>query len=1030
MLSAIVRWALGNRLLVIAGTALLVVAGVVAARNLPIDAVPDVTNVQVQIITAAAALSPLEVEQYVTAPVERSLGGIPALTELRSTSRYGLSTVTAVFRDGTNIYFARQQIAERMREITDAIPERYGRPEIGPISTGLGEIYQFVLRGKDHSLMELKALLDWNLMVALRMVPGIVEVNTFGGEDKQYEVRLDSARMAAVGVGLSEVFEALARNNANAGGGYIERNREAILIRSEGLVGSLDDIRNVVVAGGAGAAPVTVGSLGTVSMAPQLRRGAATMDGDGEVVLGVALMLMGENARAVTQRVKARLAEIARTLPEGVSIEPYYDRSVLVDRTIRTATHNLVLGAVLVVIVLFLLLGRLRAGLIVAAAIPLAMLAAILGMWASGTSGNLMSLGAIDFGLIVDGSVIIIENASRRLSEKRQELRRALAAEERQEVIASATTEVRRASVFGEAIIAIVYVPVLLLSGIEGKLFRPMAATVLFALGGAFVLSLTLMPVLASFFLRGEPEREPWLLRGARQAFTPAIRGAQRHPFWVVGGGLVAIIAAVASFQLLGAEFVPTLDEGSFLIQMRRLPGTALTATIDTDLRIGRALRQIPEITMAVSRIGQPSLGNEAVGIESSEFYLSLKPQSEWRRGKDKEALAEEIEKTIETAVPEVALGLSQPIHERTNELVAGFRSDVVLSIYGDDLGVLRGLANRAAELLKTVPGVADLKPEPVAGQPYLRIVPDRARLARFGLTVDDVNALTETLSVGHEVGQVFEGQRRYPLVVAQDLEKGASMDAISNLLLKSGGGQRVPLREVADVKLEEGPAQISREGGSRRITVEMNVRGRDTVGFVEEAQARLAYGLKLPAGYRATWSGQYQHYQAARARLLVVVPVALLLILLLLYLAFHEVSPALLIFLNVPFAITGGVAALALRGLPFSISAGVGFIALFGVAVLNGLVLLSVAHQHEAEGMASAQAAFAAAEERLRPVLMTALVAILGFIPMAVSTAPGAEVQRPLATVVIGGLISATLLTLLVLPTVYGLVRSRLARE
>ena len=862
------------------------------------------------------------------------------------------------------------------------------------------------------------------------MVPGIVELNTFGGYDKQYEVRLDPARMAAVGVGLQDVFEALARSNANAGGGYIERNREAVLIRSEGLVGSVDDIRNVVVAGGPSAAPITVKSLGTVSVAPRLRRGAAAMDGQSEVVLGVALMLMGENSRVVTERVKARLAEIVKTLPEGVTVEPYYDRTALVDRIVRTATHNLVMGAALVIVVLFLLLGRLRAGLIVAAVIPLAMLAAIIGMWASGTSGNLMSLGAIDFGLIVDGSVIIIENASRRLTAKRDELRRALTDEERREVIASATTEVRRASVFGEAIIAIVYVPVLLLSGIEGKLFRPIAATVLFALARAFVLSLTLIPVLASFFLHGEHEHEPWLLRRSRAVFAPAMRKAQRHPLWVIGGAALAIAAALVAFPLLGAEFVPTLDEGSFTLQVRGLPGTALTASVDANLRLQRALRSIPEIEKTVSRIGTPTVANDPMGPESSDVYVSLKPRSAWQSGKSKDDLAQEIKRAVETHVPEVAFTVNQPIHERTNELIAGFRSDVVLSIYGDDLAVLHQLAERATEVLRSVPAASDVKPEQVSGQPYLRIVPDRSRLARFGLTVDDVNALTEPLSIGHEVGQVFEGQRRYPLSVVQDLSKSAGVETISNVTLRGSGGQRVPLREVAEVKLEEGPAQISRDAGSRRITFEMNVRGRDTVGFVEDARARLERELKLPPGYRATWSGQYQHYQAARARLLVVVPAALALILLLLYLAFHELSPALLIFLNVPFAITGGVAALALRGLPFSISAGVGFVALFGVAVLNGLVLLSVAHTHEQEGMDATQAAFVAAEERLRPVLMTALVAILGFIPMAVSTAPGSEVQRPLATVVIGGLISATILTLLVLPTVYGPVRSRIARR
>ncbi|HVI22328.1 MAG TPA: CusA/CzcA family heavy metal efflux RND transporter, partial [Myxococcales bacterium] len=910
-----------------------------------------------------------------TFPVERNLGGLPFLKELRSVSRYGLSVVTAVFHDGTDIYFARQQINERMREIGEAIPARYGKPEMGPISTALGEIYQFVVRGKGQSLMELETLLDWTLIPQLRMVPGIVELNSFGGEDKQYEVRLDPRKLASARLGLSDVIDALSRSNANAGGGYLERNREAILIRSEGLIGNLDDVRNVVVAATPKGAPITVGALGAVEFAPRLRRGAATINGEGEAVVGVALMLLGENSRVVTERVKERVAEIAKTLPQGVHIEPFYDRAELVDRTIRTALRNLGEGALLVVIVLFLLLGSMRAGLIVATAIPLAMLAAVIGMYATGTTGNLMSLGAIDFGLIVDGAVIIIENASRRLTEKHEEMGRDLDRRERDEVIASATTEVRQASVFGEFIIGIVYVPVLLLTGIEGKLFRPMATTVLFALAGAFLLSLTLMPVLASLFLRGEPEREALVLRGARRAFHPALFHAQRHPVIVVAIGLAAVLAATVGFRFLGAEFVPTLDEGSLLIEARRLPGTALTTSIDTDLRLERELRKrVPEITDVVSRIGAPEVANDPMGVEQSDIYILLKAQDEWRKGILKSDLAREVSETIDSITPEIGYSISQPIQMRTNELIAGIRSDVAVSVYGDDLAELRRLGDQAGDIVRKIRGATGVKVEQVAGQRYLRILPDRVRLARYGLAIEDVNAATETIAVGYEVGPVFEGQRRFSLVVRQAIAGSDDFDAIGSLPLKARSGHIVPLGDVAEIKVETGPAQISRDKGSRRITVETNVAGRDTVGFVADARTALDRELKLPAGYRAEWGGQFQHYTEARDRLLLVVPLALGLILFLLWFAFHEISPALLIFLDVPFAITGGVAALLLRGLPFSISAGVGFIALFGVAVLNGLVLLSVAHRHEEAGTPSPEAAFRAAEDRLRPVLMTAL--------------------------------------------------------
>ncbi len=1025
MLAAIVRASLRNRAVVIVGALLLAGVGIAAALRLPIDAVPDVTNVQVQIITPAPALSPLEVEQYVSFPVERGLGGIPRLEQVRSISRYGLSVVTAVFKDGTDIYFARQQIGERLRGIGEEV--RQGRPELGPISTGLGEVYQFVLRGEGHSLMELETLLDWTILPQIRMVPGVVELNSFGGHDKQYEVKLDPSKLAAVGLGLTDVVSALGRANANAGGGYIERDREAILIRAEGLITSLDDVRNVVVAASKSGAPITVDALGTVAFAPRLRRGAATANGEGEVVVGTALMLMGENSRVVTSRVKEKLAEIQKTLPKGVWIDPYYDRSELVERTITTAGKNLAEGALLVAAVLFLLLGTARAGLVVASVIPLAMLAAITGMWLSGTSGNLMSLGAIDFGLIVDGAVIIIENVSRRLTERAAGRDEPLGRSERDEVIVSATAEVRRASVFGELIIAIVYVPVLMLTGIEGKLFRPMAATVLFALLGAFILSLTLIPVLASLFVRGERSREPWLLRGARRAFEPLLLRARRHPIVVITTALVTVAATAVSFSALGADFVPTLDEGAILLEARRLPGSALSTSVETDLRLERALREIPEIRTIVSRIGAPEVANDPMGIEQSDIYIMLKPRADWRKHKTKSDLIREISRRVEATVPEIAFAISQPIQMRVNELVAGIRSDVAVSFFGEDLDQLRHLGARAGELLARVPGAAEVKVEQLAGQKYLRIIPDRVRLARYGLTIEDVNMVTETLAVGHEVGQVFEGQKRFALVVRMGAELGEDLQGVATLGLKTHDGRIVPLGDVADLKLEEGPAQVSRTDGSRRITVETNVRGRDTVGFVHEAGALLDRELELPTGYRARWGGQFQHYQEAKVRLAVVLPLALALILFLLYLAFGEMVPALVIFLNVPFAVTGGVAALALRGLPFSVSAAIGFIALFGVAVLNGVVLLSVAHRHESEGLSPMDAVFRAVRERLRPVLMTALVAVLGFLPMALSTAPGAEVQRPLATVVIGGIISSTLLTLLVLPTLYGLTRSRL---
>jgi cobalt-zinc-cadmium resistance protein CzcA len=1027
-LSGVVAWSLRHRAVVLLLTALLVIIGVRSAVELPIDAVPDITNVQVQVITTAPALSPIEVEQYVSVAVERAMSGIPKVEEIRSISKYGLSVVTVVFEDGTDIYFARQMVLERMREAEDAVPAAYGRPAMGPIATGLGEVYQFVVRGEGHSLMELEETLDWYIGPQLRTVPGIVELNSFGGEDKQYQVVIDPRRLQAAGLSVGEVIRALERSNANAGGGYIEHNREQVVIGTVGLVTSLDDLNSVVVGATPQGVAITVGNIGDVRFGPRLRRGAATMDGQGEVVVGVALMLMGENARTVTERVKAKLEELKPTLPAGIRIIPFYDRSALVNRTIKTVATNLAEGAVLVILVLLLLLGDVRAGLVVAATIPLAMLFAITVMRWTGASGNLMSLGAIDFGLIVDGAVIIVENAVRRLGEARAAQQRDLDPAERMAVIQEAAIEVRSASVFGEIIIAIVYVPILALRGIEGKLFHPMAMTVLFALLGAFILSLTLVPVLASYVLKHghDTHHEPWVMRQARRGYVPLLARVLKRPSITLAVGLVLLAAGGAFLTRLGAEFAPQLDEGDLLLEVRRLPGIALTETIATDLRIARAMADIPEVEHVVPRAGAPEVATDPMGIEQSDVYITLKDRNQWRPRLTKGELGKEVAAAVEAAVPEIAFGMSQPIQMRTNELIAGVRSDAAAQIYGPDLEKLQELGQQAAAALKGIPGVVDLRPEQSTGLTYLRIKPDRARLARYGLTIDDVNAVTETMAVGRVVGRVFEKDRRFAMVVRTAFDYQGNLDVVRALPLKSTSGQIVPLGDVAEIALEQGPALVNRDQQSRRFIVEFNVRDRDVVSTVEEARAAVAARLQLPTGYRVEWGGQFKNYVTARARLAIVVPLALALIVFLLWLAFGAMRPALLVFVNVPFAAVGGVLALWVRDIPFSISAGVGFIALFGVAVLNGLVLVSFCLHLQSEGTPAREAIARAAELRLRPVLMTALVAALGFVPMALSRAPGSEVQRPLATVVIGGLVTATALTLLLFPAVYALAHRR----
>ncbi|MFZ5479473.1 MAG: efflux RND transporter permease subunit [Myxococcota bacterium] len=1015
-LDRLIAWSLRNKLLVLIGTALVVAFGLRSASQLPIDAVPDVTNVQVQVLTDNPGLGPLEIERFVTFPVEAAMSGLPKLEELRSLSRFGLSSVTVVFHEGTDIYWARQLVAERLAQAREDIPEGYGEPELGPISSGLGEIFQFEVRGDGKSQMELRDVLEGIVAPRLRTVPGVVEVNAFGGELRTYTVSVTPEALAARGLALGDVFEALERNNVNVGGGYIQKGREQTLVRGVALYEDLDDIASVVVATTSEGTPVTVGHLGRVEFAPMIRQGAVTRDGRGEVVTGIGMMLLGENSRVVAARLREELEALQPSLPEGVTLEVFYDRTELVDRTIHTVGKNLLEGGVLVVAVLLLLLGNLRGGLVVAAAIPLSMLVAFTGMVTAGVSGNLMSLGAIDFGLIVDGSVVMIENIVRVVGEKRKHGERVDDA-----VILAAAREVARPVAFAVGIIILVYVPILTLTGIEGKMFRPMALTVVFALVGSLVFALVLMPVLGSMLLRHAEERETRIMEVTHRRYRPLLEAAMRRRGLVGGLAAVAFLASLALVPFLGAEFVPKLDEGAVALQIIRPPSVSLEESVRQAGLVERALRaEFPdEVDTVVSKTGRPEIATDPMGVDFSDVFVMLKPMDGWTRAESKDDLVAQMEEVLPARVPGVNFAFSQPIELRTNELIEGVRADVAVMIYGDDLGELKRAGDAIAGALQKVPGSADVKAEQVAGLPMLRVEIDREATARLGLDAADVMAAVETLG-GRTVGEVVKGRRRFAVQVRFPPELRMDAARVGDLLVGEPGGVRVPLGQVADLRVEEGPLQVSHENGQRRLTVEVNVRGRDVAGFVAEAQERIAADVELPAGYVLDWGGQFENLEEASGRLAVVVPLVLLLIFVLLQANFGSVRTTLLVYANVPLAITGGIVALAIRGLPFSISAGVGFIALFGIAVMNGVVLISQVRKLQDEGLSPWEAAAQGAETRLRPVLMTALVAGLGFIPMAISSGAGAEVQRPLATVVIGGLVTSTFLTLFVLPALY----------
>ena len=1019
MFEWIISASIKHRLLVVLGTLALIGIGFRAFKQLPIDAVPDLTNVQVQILTSAPALGPLDVERLVTAPVELAMSGLPHLKELRSLSRYGVSAVTVVLEDGVDPYFARQLVNERMLRARQSVSADYGVPELGPMSTGLGEIYQFEVRGSGQSPMELRSLLDWDIAPRLRIVPGVVEVNTFGGELKTYEVAVDPVRLVTSGISLQDLFTALRLNNRSAGGGAIQRGPEGLLVRGDALIHSLADLADIVIATRKGV-PVYVRQVGEVHFAPMLRQGAASRDGRGEVVAGMAMMLQGENSRTVAAAVQSAVNQINGNLPAGVRIEPFYDRTTLVNETIRTVSHNLLEGGALVIVVLFLMLRNLRAGLIAAAMIPLSMLVAFTGMRAAGVSGNLMSLGAIDFGLVVDGAIILLENAVHHLGEERVHLGRALKSEERDAVVLRSALEVRGATAFGEMIIALVYIPILSLQGVEGKMFQPMALTVLFALLGAFVLSLTLVPALASWVLPlATVDRESFLIAGARRIYAPALRATLRHPAVTTLIALIVLAISALIGSQMGTEFVPRLDEGALIIETNRLPSTSLEESLRQSAIIERTLGAFPEVTTVVVKTGRPEIANDPMGVEQSDVYVILKPREKWPGSQDHEALVGRMSQALEAAVPGAAFGFSQPIEMRMNELVSGVRSDFAVKIYGEDLPTLARIGTEIARVLKRVQGAADIKVDRVAGLPVLRVQVDRAAVARRGATASSVLDAIETIG-GYDVGTVLDGRRRFGLRVRLPAELRSDLEALKRLPIRTADDTFAPLADLATIDFVDEPLLVNRESIERRLFVQANVRRRDLGGFADEAQKEITAKVHLPPGYHLVYGGQFENLRRARARLFIVVPLSLLLICGLLYATFRSLPPALLILANVPFAATGGVLALAARGLPLSITAGVGFIALFGVAVLNGLVLISQIRKLRAEGTEPLEAATAGSLRRLRPVLTTALVASLGFIPMAIASGAGAEVQRPLATVVIGGLLSSTLLTLFVLPALY----------
>lgn len=1027
MLERIISFSIKNKIIIGLLTLALIVWGVWSALQLPIDALPDITNNQVQIITVCPTLAGQEVEQSVTYPIEQSIANLPDLVELRSISRFGLSVITVVFEEHVDVYFARQLINERLKEAESRIPKGVGTPELAPVSTGLGEVYQYIIHPKKgsedkYTAMDLRTMQDWIVVRQLYGTPGIAEINSFGGQLKQYEVAVSPDRLKAMGVTIPDIFTALEKNNENTGGAYIDKKPNAYFIRGIGLVTSMDDVRNIVVKNNANGIPILIRDVAEVQFGSAVRYGALTYNGEVDAVGGVVMMLKGANSFDVVSRVKEKMTTIQKSLPEDVIIEPYLDRTDLVNRAISTVERNLLEGALIVILVLVLFLGNLRAGLIVASAIPLSMLFALGMMNLFGVSANLMSLGAIDFGLIVDGAVIIVEATLFALENKRQATR--FTQDEMDDIVAESTSKMRKSAAFGEIIILIVYLPILTLVGIEGKMFGPMAQTVGFAILGAMILTLTYIPMVSALFLPKKISHNPTLsdrfITRLQRMYAPLLQRAIHIKGWVIGFTVLLFVVSVFLFTRMGGEFIPTLQEGDYAFHCILPQGTSLSQSIETSMQAARIIKQFPEVKIVVGKTGSAEVPTDPMPPEATDIIIVLKPDGEWREGVTFNSLADEINEALEV-IPGVFFEKSQPIQMRFNELMTGIRQDVAVKIFGENMDTLLSYANKVSTVVQRTEGTTQPSVERVEGLPQITIKYNRTQLANYGLNISDVNHVVSTAFAGEAAGVVYENERRFDLVVRLDSSHRSNLDDVNHLFLPTANGQQIPLSQVADIRMELGAAQISREGGKRRIVVGFNVKGRDVQSVVTDIQTSLDKEVKLPSGYYFTYGGTFENLQAASKRLMIAVPVALALIFILLYFTFTSLKESALIFTAIPMSAIGGIFALLARDMPFSISAGVGFIALFGVAVLNGIVLISTFNQLEKEGVSDIiERVIQGTKIRLRPVLMTATVASLGFLPMALSHGAGAEVQKPLATVVIGGLVTATFLTLFVLPLLY----------
>lgn len=1027
VLDRFVSGALRQRFFVLLCLAALLIVGYVAYRDVPVEAFPDLTNNQVVVVAEAPGLAAVEVELRVTYPVETAMMGVPGAEQVRSLSKFGLALITIVFEDNVPIYFARQLVTERLTDARERLPAGIALT-LGPVATAFGEIYQYLVEGDGVDAMTKKTVQDWEVRSRLRSVKGVSEVNSWGGLTKQFHVIVDPRKLEKYSISLRSVFEAIANNNASFGGGFIEHHSERYIVRGVGLATGEEDLRRIVLASDRGV-PIFVGDVADIQVAPMPRQGAVTHDGQGESVAGMVILLKGENAKTVAERIKERVIEIGKTLPQGLSLRPFYDQTEVIDRTTHTLRKNLLEGSLLVILVLLLFLRDVRASLLVALVIPLAMLTAFIGMRLFSVSANLMSLGAIDFGLIVDGAVVMMENFIRRRSEEPITMKPGTSTSEetrRLSFFIAAATEVARPVLFGVLIIVAVYLPIFTLQGLEGKMFRPMAITVCSAILGSLILSLTVVPVLSSFLLRldvGEHE-EAWFQR-LRRRYLRFLTNALSHRLSTVSIALVVVVLAIGSIPFLGTEFMPKLDEGSILIETRKLPSIALTDSVDISSRIERLLLRFPEVKQIVTKIGRPDLATEAMGIYQGDVYVLLHPLEEWSTHKTKEELIQAMADAL-VQMPGVTFNFTQPMAMRLDEVVSGVKADVAVKIFGPDFATLEQLGQQVQEVISSIHGAADLQVEVLSGAAQLQIAIEREAIARYGLNVADVREVIETAVGGASATEVLDGVRRFSVIVRFPDEFRANPTAIRAILLTAPGGERLPLERIAHVTTVRGPEVVNREEGERRLVVQMNVRGRDIGSFVAEAEKKITSSVHLPAGYYLRWGGQFENQQRAMQRLIIVIPLSLAIIFLLLFITFGRVRQAVLVILNVPFALVGGIAALWLRAINLNLSASVGFIALFGVAVLNGVVLIAAVNQLRGEGSSLREAILTGAGRRLKPVLMTALVAALGFVPMAISTGAGAEVQRPLATVVIGGILTSTLLTLIVLPCLYEWIEER----